>query len=329
MKSFDCVDKADCESSSLGDPIERILKRQSERTQNQEKTSSDVSNFGEIEKFIEKFNKKQTEIENSFELTETLDRDQLTNHFSELNCAIQELQKLYSTSTFFLRIYDKKICQKALHDLQLKFQDLENKHLPKKKFGFKARKNKIEKTDVNNGDDRPDAVSKSKKAQLVKECGFSNKTDEDLVLENEEIEKKDVLLSDLKNCNIRLLGCPSTLHIANLECSKVHCGPVSTSIFIEDVKDSILHLACQQLRIHSTTNSDFYIHVTSKAIIEDSKDVRFGIYKLNYEGIDSHYEISGLNRNVNNWDKVDDFNWLATDKPSPNWSKLINNNEPV
>ena len=31
---------------------------------------------------------------------------------------------------------------------------------------------------------------------------------------------------------------------------------------------------------------------------------------------------SGLNETVNNWDKVDDFNWLAAASPSPNWSLL-------
>lgn len=327
MKSFDCVDKPDCESPSLGDPIERILKRQSER--NKEEKSGDLSNIDEIEKFIEKFNKKQNEIESGFELAGTLNREDLPNHFQDLNSAIQDLQKLYSTSTFFLRIYDKKICQKAIHSLQVKFQDLENKLLPKKKFGFKARKNKIEKTDVNNGADKIDAASKNEAYQVVEDCGFFNKTGEDLILKDEEIDRKDVLLSNLKNCKIQLFGYPTTLHIANLEASKVYCGPVSTSVFIEHVKDSTLHLACQQLRIHNTTDSNFYIHVTSKAIIEDSKNVRFGIYKLDYEGIDKHYDSSGLNRNVNNWDKVDDFNWLATDKPSPNWSIIVNSAESV
>lgn len=327
MKSFDCVDKPDCESPTLGDPIERILKRQSER--NKEEKSSEVSNYGEIEKFIEKFNKKQNEIEKGFELTENLNRDELLHHFGDLNSAIQDLQKLYSTSTFFLRIYDKKICQKAIHSLQVKFQELENKHLPKKKFGFKTRKNKIEKTDVNNGDDKIDSVIKKEAAQSVDDCGFFDLTDQDLILKDGEIDKKDVLLSNLKNCKIHLLGYPNTLHIANLEASYVYCGPVSTSVFIEHAKDSTLHLACQQLRIHNTTNSNFHIHVTSKAIIEDSKNVRFGIYKLDYEGIDKHYESAGLNRNLNNWDKVDDFNWLAADKPSPNWSIIVNNNESV
>lgn len=324
MKSFDVqtMDKVGTESSNPGDPIERILKRQSERKK-EEKNSEDVSNIDEIQRFIDNFNNKQNKIEKALELTESMEREKLSDHFSDLNNEIQELQKFYSNSTFFLRIYDKKICQKSLHSLQVKLQDTENRLLPKKKFGFKARKNKVENVDIKNGDDKVDSVLKIDKSHLSETCGFHNRTDEVLLLEEEKIEKKDVLLSDLKNCTIKLLGAPTTLHIANLDSCAVQCGPVATSVFIEHAKDSKLQLACQQLRIHNTTNTDFYIHVTSRAIIEDSTEIRFGIYGLKYDDLDKHYQISGLNKNINNWDKVDDFNWLASDKPSPNWSKLL------
>lgn len=33
-------------------------------------------------------------------------------------------------------------------------------------------------------------------------------------------------------------------------------------------------------------------------------------------------QVAGLSREANNWDKVDDFNWLASKDLSPNWSIL-------
>ena len=81
-------------------------------------------------------------------------------------------------------------------------------------------------------------------------------------------------------------------------------------------------MACQQLRVHSTTASRFFIHVSTKAIVEDCGAVSFGPYDLSYPGMDGHYGESGLDRSVNNWDKVEDFNWLASDKASPNWGVL-------
>ena len=63
-------------------------------------------------------------------------------------------------------------------------------------------------------------------------------------------------------------------------------------------------VACQQLRTHETRDSEFYLHVTSKGIIEDCSQVRFAPYNFTYENSDSDFKESGLALDVNNWDKV-------------------------
>ena len=67
-------------------------------------------------------------------------------------------------------------------------------------------------------------------------------------------------------------------------------------------------------------------------------------YNWTYPGMDEDYRQSGLDRTINNWQQVayfialvtsvassckwiyvlqiGDFNWLSTDRPSPNWSIL-------
>ena len=75
-------------------------------------------------------------------------------------------------------------------------------------------------------------------------------------------------------------------------------------------------------RTHNTKQTNFYLHVTSRAIIEDCSEVKFAPFALKYDGLDQDFESSSLNRDTNNWNKIDDFNWLASDKPSPNWSIL-------
>jgi hypothetical protein len=103
------------------------------------------------------------------------------------------------------------------------------------------------------------------------------------------------------------------------------CGPVATSVFVDDCVDCISYLACQQLRIHNTKHCNFYLHVTSRAIIEDSTQVGFAPYSWKYDNIELHFKTAGLDVSRNNWDLVDDFNWLASDKPSPNWHILKDN----
>lgn len=319
------MDDLDCSNNYHPKPINNIIKRQYERKKAEEKLNLESTNFELIEKFIEEFKEKQNEIQKDFEITEIMEPEKLFDHFSKVNYKIQNLQKFYSNATVFLRIYDRKVCQAAFHILQEKIKELESRLLPKKKFGFKSKTHKTPQIGTENRMETKSVVklNSDKYNTQEEECGFSHRNDEVLSLTEKDIQKKDVLLSDIRNCEIKLFGNPSTLHITNIRNSKIFCGPVSTSIFVENVSDCVLHLACQQLRVHETSRTDFFIHVTSKAIIEDTRDVRFGVYQLDYDGIEEHYKSSGLKKTVNNWDQVDDFNWLAVDKPSPNWSKML------
>uniref|UniRef100_A0A0K8TAQ4 C-CAP/cofactor C-like domain-containing protein n=1 Tax=Lygus hesperus TaxID=30085 RepID=A0A0K8TAQ4_LYGHE len=95
-----------------------------------------------------------------------------------------------------------------------------------------------------------------------------------------------------------------------------------TSVMVEHSVNGVFAFPCQQLRVHNTKSTDFHIHVTTRAIIEDTTGVRFGPYRYSYDGLDAHYEESGLDRDRNNWDDIDDFNWLVNNKQSPNWTKI-------
>ncbi|KFO36165.1 Tubulin-specific chaperone C [Fukomys damarensis] len=138
----------------------------------------------------------------------------------------------------------------------------------------------------------------------------------------DELSQRDVLLSELSGCTVRLYGNPNTLRLARARGCKVLCGPVTTSVFLEDCSGCVLAVACQQLRVHTTRDTRIFLQVTSRAIVEDCGGIRFAPYSWSYEGIDRDFEASGLDRSKNNWSDVDDFNWLARDVASPNWSIL-------
>lgn len=135
----------------------------------------------------------------------------------------------------------------------------------------------------------------------------------------EELTEKDIRFSHMQNCVLKLYGSPSALHLEKLESCKVFCGPVSGSVFINDCKDSVFVFPCQQLRIHNTISCHFYVHVTSRSIIEDSADLGFAEFNWCYEKLSCHFQRSRLDPTKNNWQSVDDFNWLRTGESSPNW----------
>jgi len=306
-----------------------LIKREMERKLDIEKKREDkkqgLAEHEKIEFFEKTFAEKRLEIENSINITIDMDVGALPNHFDAISKNILNLQKYVASCNIFLRTYDIKICHQTIQDLTVKTKELEEKLLPKKKFGFKNKSKpslKLPETKVNGHS--KDEVDFCRKSINLNEnfCGYENKTDETLVLENSKMFKKDVTIRNLENCIVKLLGSPSTLHLDHLKNCIVFSGPVSTSIFAENCTSCKLVIACQQLRLHSSTDIQIYLHVTSRAIMEDCRKVLLAPYNFRYESIEEDFSSSGLDINTNNWTSIDDFNWLNTEIQSPNWNIL-------
>ncbi|XP_046387569.1 tubulin-specific chaperone C-like isoform X1 [Ischnura elegans] len=299
---------------------ERLLQIESKKELNDSATNSEmVSGFARV------FHETKQNIEEDISKAHNIDKNLLLTALVAIKSDIQNLQKYLSTSTLFLCRYDIRKAQEAIQELMHKVQEIEETQVPKKKFAFKMRKSK----ELSNGVSKlkiEDSVDSSSKAieskAYVNTCGYYDKVNETLVLSSNEIFRQDVTLSNLDHCTVKLYGTPSTVHITCLRNCTVLSGPVATSVLIESCFNCTFVLPCQQLRIHNTKNSDFYIHVTTKAIIEDCTGVQFAPYNWHYDGIQEHYKQSGLDLNRNHWDEIDDFNWLSSDKPSPNWVVL-------
>lgn len=152
-----------------------------------------------------------------------------------------------------------------------------------------------------------------------KSCGFKGIKEQDLRMDETQSIHQDIMLSDLEKCNVKILGLPSALHMNQLKNCTVLCAPVSTSIFINECTNCTFVLACQQLRVHKTSQSSFYLHVSSRAIVEDCTDVGFAPFLLEYQEKDENFKAAGLDPDENNWTLVNDFNWLRKDEHSPNW----------
>ncbi|KAF5294901.1 hypothetical protein FQR65_LT10699 [Abscondita terminalis] len=290
----------------------RDLERKLDIEKKLEDKKSVLAEHERIEFFEKTFGDKRLEIENDLNLASSLNVDDLPNHFDTIFKNILNLQKYGAGSKIFLRMYDIERCHETVHDLTTRAKELEEKLMPKKKFGFK----KKSKPSVAVNGHSKDVVDFCTKRTFDFEenlCGFENKRGEILMLQGSEIYKKDVMIRNVENCVIKLCGTPSTLHLNQLKNCLVFSGPVSTSILAENCVSSKLVIACQQL---------------SKAIIEDCSKILVAPYNYEYESIDEDFINSGLNRTINNWSTLDDFNWLNVERQSPNWA-ILNESERI
>lgn len=287
--------------------------------------------------FKETFYSSCEKIRDLLKTTSAVPTSSLPGIFDKVNKEIMTLKNYVHQSKMFLKVYDIRKAQENLQIMETDALDLETKLLPKKKFGFKNRrvvKNPseivIDVTDglkdlkmsegIVNGLGNQNKKLSSKYGDSA--CMLLAKVDEQLTLDAENVNKNDVLLSDLTRCTVRIYGAPSTLHMVNLRQCTILVGPVSSSVFAQDCKDCTFAFACQQLRLHSSIDCSIYLHVTSRAIIEDCTQIRVAPYNWSYEDQASHFNVAGLDPKINNWNCIDDFNWLSSEKSSPNWSIL-------
>jgi len=236
----------------------------------------------------------------------------------EVSVAFATAERALSEGGIALPSYEVRRLQNTLAEHKERFRAVQDQLQPKKRFGFRGKK-KVE--GEAKAEQVPPSSSKvSNTSNSFQGCLVEGRKGKTIVLSAEETRGKDVQLANLSDCHVHLSGCPSTLHMTDLHQCLILSGPVSTSVFLENCEELTLAVACQQLRAHSSTNSYFSLHVTSKAIVEDCKAISVAPYALTYASIEQDFLVSALSREVNNWALVDDFNWLATDKPSPNWS---------
>ena len=210
--------------------------------------------------------------------------------------------------------YDIRKLQNNVNELRSKFAKLQDVLKPKKKFGFRRDKKKGALQTK-----KEDTFVKNKMEVLAKDefgVTYKDRTDEDICID--DADGQDVMLSKLKDCRIVMKSNPVTLHMTHLENCTFLGGPVQTSIYMDDCNHCTLSLACQQLRAHNSVNTIFNLHVTSKGIIEDCDHIQVAPY--NISGLSDQFEKLGLRQDINHWDQLDDFKWLATDTASPHWT---------
>ena len=298
-----------------------FLKLQEERLSALEKRKAERKEANQsseqLNEFLKVFYSLKSEVETELEKLGKLTSD--VEKKSNLNSAqtkVNSLQDLLNDALSYLPAYDLRKSQDAVTTIHENIARVQQVILPKKKFAFGKKKNAAANTNITEKKENTD----NKFSKYTGDVIYENKSNETLNIPKNEIHKKDVLLKNLTNCTVNLKSTMGTLHCTNCTNCTFFVGPISGSLFLESCNESVYHVTCQQARIHTTHSATFYIHVTSKAIVEDCKGLKFGIRDQFYEGYEDDVAEAGLGE-TNNWNDVDDFNWLSKD-PSPNWSTM-------
>ncbi|EDW03964.1 tubulin-specific chaperone C [Drosophila grimshawi] len=308
--------------------LERLNKRNKDR-QNyldvklEQRSKETVQNEG-VDYFATCFNRRAYEIE---ERINALDRcgdaplPDLGKHFAEITMEIQELQRYLTTSTMFLSDFKIKSCQNVLNTLSGATEEARQRFMPKKKFGFSSKKTTTAAVKQKLPQKKLDKTGAEQQKSTFS-WTISDQRQQHIVLRAAEVDGLDITISNVANCLVELQGHPGSVQISNATQCTVLSGPVARSFFAEHLQQCTLAIACQQLRLHSSQATRIYLHVTCRAIIEDSQQIEIDVYNYDYPQLEADYLAAGLNKSQNNYMDVADFNWLSPDVHSPNWTVL-------
>lgn len=244
--------------------------------------------------------------------------------------AVLRLQQESSAAALYLPDSVVQRTQTQLGRLTSELEAVRQRLLPKKRFGFRgartapndekppppAQTNDVvltttTATPAQGGADESDASASV--CQL--DWTVCNRSGVEIRLSAAETDGRDIRLSGLHRCVVRLEGRPGSLQLSDCDECWVRCagGPVARSVFGDRVRRSTLVFACQQSRLHRSQALTVYMHCGSRPVIEECSGVRVAPYR----GEDVEVGFPAANEN---WSDVADFDWLAGDsRLSPNW----------
>ncbi|XP_022929266.1 tubulin-folding cofactor C [Cucurbita moschata] len=310
--------------------IERLANRNQTRLENSiTRRSESDSSSSSTSSFLVRFSDSKRAIESDLaqcRLTPP-EPSQVRSHLDGISASISDLEKLVAETSYSLPSYEVRASLKSISELKQSLEDLNSELLPKKKFSFKnkgtKKDTKSESKDLGLGNAGSMLTNKQQQASYIARDspGIRDKDGEVLVKNFKGSDVGEFTISGLSSCEVKLIGSVRALFIHKLRNCKVYTGPVMGSILIDDVEGCTFAMASHQIRIHNAKNSDFYLRVRSRPIIEDSSSVRFAPYCVSYEGIEEDLKDASLGEETGNWENVDDFRWLRAVQ-SPNWSIL-------
>jgi hypothetical protein len=281
--------------------------------------------------FSSRFYKEYNEITEDLNsiTSKSTDPTELGINYEKISNRIQLLLQFFTEYVSHISLYDQRRAQEHINKLSALSAQIRTDLFPKKKFTFKSKKNLtsaskfVEETESQQQiqQQKADLDKKINELNTNHTCTIKDCVNETIIKNEDELLNADIGIINVKNCVIKLYGQPSVIHLINIEDSIILCGPLSGTAFVNNCKNSKINLACHQLRIHETQDTDFYINVASRSIIENCKNVRFAPYAWNYKDIGKHLKTAGTSEHIgDNWTLIDDFNWLVQNQKSPNWS---------
>ena len=322
MSAEEMKSKRDRVMAERNKKLQERMAAMAQRRMKRSATSSSKQQKATIEKFINEFSTKYDKIEDD------ICKQRKHEEFKQLKIRAFKLESFLADNASILPSYTFEAKNKMMTNLKNKINKIQQEIAPKPKFTFSQKfkkTNKIININNNNNNDKEekeeDINNNNNKLNDINnnEIKIENKKLETIYFKYGDINGSDVCLSNLINCTISICDNIGALRMNNIKHCIIITGPISSSLHVEYIEKSTINSIMRQCRIHYCKDTKFYIHVNSQPVIEYSDNVQFAPYNVKYKELNKNWEKSNVDKNINQWDNVKDFNWFKQQQ-SPHWS---------
>ncbi|KZV87786.1 TBCC-domain-containing protein [Exidia glandulosa HHB12029] len=253
----------------------------------------------------------------SFKAEHTSIKEQLNApkpDFASLQLDVARLRKKLVDATEYLPSYDQRQYNTQLTALETEIQAKQ----PKARFGFKRKEGASTPTPT-----RPAPPSAPTPATPTPDAANDN------VLKVHDLHDTyvdastfsipasrtvELTLSNISSCIVDLRGIAiASVHGKDLRRIVLLLPQIQGSILLDNCAQCLVVVACHQFRMHTTTDTDVYLHIPSMPVVEHCQRVRFTSYPFDLGTVSAAGESQHF--------AVQDFDWILPG-PSPNWSRL-------
>ncbi|GAB5586220.1 hypothetical protein Unana1_01120 [Umbelopsis nana] len=255
--------------------------------------------------FYREFQFEKDAIQSELSRCDQVEKPHLDQHFEDLLVSINTLERKLTDSMDFIPGYDQRQFSLSLRTLKDNLAVARGNLTPRTKFSFKSRSKKTTNATANTKHPKPieaNIASSPITPNLIDSSTIKFAQVQDSFLTFSETSNKvvDISISNAKRCIIQL--------------------PEKgvSAVNIKDIEECVI--IADRFRMHDSNNVKLLLSVSSHPIMEDSKEITIGAYRLDPgPSNDSHDNSSEyVESGRNYYDRMEDFNWLKQ-QDSPNW----------
>lgn len=111
-------------------------------------------------------------------------------------------------------------------------------------------------------------------------------------------------LVGVSTVNLGLQMNPCSMHGCNPDAARSIAGPVDGFAIFNNVEGCQIAVACQQLQVKNSSDTEIGLYCATKPTIESCSDIRFTCWMGAYPGLTQHFSKANLDPKANHWDKV-------------------------